>query len=410
MPAHGERDLALDRIQASFRYCVGCRLLVGRTCCWNPDAVACIVDAPAFALSATLLSDATPEGSSNELTARRGLAELAASLDAVEHVDGLTGLTLQTRDDREVGRTAWDDAWLAMGWLIVRADSSRDVAAKALRNVPAYPGPSTTEDLAGQLTGLDEQYGRARATIEARMVAAGKSLARRERRRPFPGPRRRLEPTVIGIGVLGAVGVLAFAAAALLQLGYLDPFASNRDAVASHPDGDVLGGGGGPGPSHSPGSDAAPPDPDAVIARLDFDELRVGQLAAASKDIGPVVGDPEVVAFPSPFDRSIRVDGDAPHRFCMPIANLGDGPVSFEIDLYAETPITSGRLKLSVAPSGVGPTSASVPLKLLDGLTLQAWHRLRAAWTPRQRVAIGDAGLGHMQTTTVPAAHDARAV
>jgi hypothetical protein len=405
----GERDLGLDRIQASFRYCVSCQLFVGRTCCWNPDAVACIVDAPSFALTTAPAPGALIDGRSNERLAHRGLTELAASLDAVEHVDDLVGYAPQTDEDRETGRKAWDDAWWAMGWLIARAESSRDAAAKALRRVSAQPDGSE-EDMAGRLSSLVESYGRARAMIEARLVAVGRSLRRRDRRRLSLAPWGRLEPAMIGIGALAAVGVLAFGSAALLQLGYLNPFALNRGAIASHPDEAVLGGAGVPGQSKS--ATATPAEPAAVVARLNFDELYIGPLAGASDEIRPVAGDPEVVAFPSSFDRSIAFVGDVSHRFCLPIATLDDERIWFDMDLYAKTPVVSGRLRLSMAPLGAAATAASVPLELLDDLRLQAWHHLRVVLTPRQPVTIeiGEAASGQMQTRTLAPNRHASAV
>jgi hypothetical protein len=91
---------------------------------------------------------------------------------------------------------------------------------------------------------------------------------------------------------------------------------------------------------------------------------------------------------------------------------LDDGRVSFEVDLYAETSNDSGRLKLSVAPRGSGPTAANVPLHLLDGLKLEVWHRLRAVWTPQQPVAVAlsDAPLEPIPTVSLPPAGDHLAV
>jgi hypothetical protein len=411
-PAPGERDLGLDRIQASFRYCAGCKLYVGRACCWNPDAVACIVDAPPFALMTYPQPGGQRDGSQNEFIARRALAELTASLIAIERVDDSVTHAAHTEADRENGARSWEDAWWGLGWLIARVETSRDAAAKALRGVAGKAGESTTAGLTSQLASLDNRYSGARAMIEARLVAAGRSLARRDRRGPLMALNRRVEPAMIGVGALVVVGVLAFGSAALLQLGYLDPFAVNADAVASQPDQAVLGGAGGPRQSSSATSTAAPREPRALIARANFDELRIGELAGASEEITAVVGGPQVVAFPSPFDRSIRVAGEGSHRFCMPVPDLVDGGIALQLNLYRETSTESGRLTLSGAPSGSGSTAATIPLRLLDGLTLQAWHRLRAVWTPGQpiTVAIGDAPPGSMQTVNLPTAHDARAV
>lgn len=393
-PARGERDLGLDRIKASFRYCVGCGLYVGRTCCWNPDAVACIADAPPFALTTTHPPGATPDSSSNEAEVRRGLEELAASLEALEQFEEPARPVPKSDTDREIGRQAWDAAWWAVGWLIARVETSRDAAAKALWRTPTQPD--------GRLAALEERYGRARSLVEGRLRAAGETM--------LQAPLRQASSAVT-VGALTAVVLLTFSTAAMLQLGYLNPFAVNRSAAASQPEGAVLGGAASPTPSIAAASTPTTVARQAVIALLDFDELRIGQLAGPSDEIGSVTGAAEVVAFPSPFDRSIRVHGDGPHRFCMPTAELDDGALSFDMDLYTKAASASGRLRLSIAPTGSSATIVSVPLELLGSLRLEAWHRLHAAWTPGQPVAIaiGEAAQGQLHRLTVAPVRDGHA-
>jgi hypothetical protein len=406
----------LDRIKASFRYCASCQLFVGRSCCWNPDAVACIVDAPPTAIITT--APAAVLGGS-ETAARRAVAELAASIGALGQLKDAIERVPQWEANREIRRRAWDDAWSTTGWLIARAETSRDAAAKALWRGPAQPVPPTTQDLNGQLLSLEEQYARTRATVEARLMAAAQSLAPDHPQKPVPARRRRLDSAILA-GALGAVAVLAFGAAALLQLGYLDPFVSSRTAAATDPEGAVLGGGGGPvqssapasTPASTPVSTQAPFEPQAVVARLDFDQLRIGSLAGASDEIALVAGRADVVAFPSPFDRSIRAAGEGTHRFCVPNSTLVGGAIALEVDLYAETLINSGRLLLSMAPPAAAATAASVPLGLLGDLPSEAWHHLRAVLTPSQpvEIAIGDMAQGQVQTQILSPARDTRAV
>lgn len=410
-PAPGERDLGLDVTKTTFRYCTSCQLFVGRACCWNPDAVACIIDAPPSALIAVRLLGTAPDESSNEAAARRGLEESAASIEALEQFEWAAALAPRSDTDREAARRAWDDAWWSIGWLIARVETSRDAAAKAIWRTSAQPGAPSAEDLNGALAALDRRYGRARAVTEARLHVAAESLAPTRRRQWLPAPLRRVAPAVT-VGVLTGVAALTFSMAALLQLGYLNAFTSNASAVASQREGAVLGGGASAVPSSSADSTPAPFAPQAVIARFDFDELRIGLLAGASDEIDSVTGAAEVVAFPSPFDRSIRVLGNGSHRFCVPSAELDEGGISFEMDLYAKAAFTAGRLRLSFAPTSTGATVVSVPLQRLRSLRPEAWHHLRALSMPRQPVAIsiGETAQGQPHRLTVPLVHDARAV
>lgn len=418
--------MGLDRIKAAFRYCVGCGLFVGRACCWNSDALACVIDTR-LELTTALVVGATPDSSANDSNARRRLSEMAASLEALEHLHDLAGLAPNADNDYASSRQAWDEAWWNTGWLIVRAETSRDAAAKALFRSSVPPGSPAVPNLDSQLRSLEEHYERARAVIEARLATAGDSLVPQHSWRvSFPVPSLRLRwpapimfprgvPTGVGAGALGVIAALVFGAAVLSQLGYLNPFA-NRNIVAGDPEGAVLGGGGGPvqstAPPSSPTATPVPFEPQAVVARLDFDEVRIGPLGGTTAGISSVVGHAEVVPFPSSFDRSIRAGGIGPHRFCMPVSTLDDGGIAFAMDVYAEDPIDSGRLVLSMAPPAAATTAASVPLELLDDLPLEAWHHLSAVWTPSQPVAIamGDVADGNMRTLTLPTTGDAPAV
>jgi hypothetical protein len=412
-PAPGEGDPGLDRVKASFRYCAGCTLFVGRSCCWNPDTLSCIVDAPSRSATTALAIGGMSGGGGNQPLARDALAELAASLDALGMLKELASPILRAEGDGESRDQAWEDAWLATGWAITKVETSRDAAAKSIWRSSAQPGTAVRE-LDIRLQQLDEDYGRARTMIEARLREFGRSLKARRRRTPRPG---RLVPAMfrrpvsgrLGAGVLAAFAVVSFGAAALLQLGYLNPFASEGNAMATGPEGAVLGGAGGPQPTGTVIPSPTSAEPKAVIARLDFDELRIGPLAGASREIGWVAGGAEVVAFPSPFDRSIRVEGEGSHRFCVPLQRLHDGGTSFDVDVYGETRLTSGRLTLSMASPGSHATAARVPLELFRGFRLETWHRLRAVWSPGQPVAItiGDTSADPIQRAELPQARDA---
>lgn len=413
-PGPGERDLGLDRIRAAFRYCAGCGLFVGRDCCWNPDAVACVAEASVHALTTALVPGTVPEGGPAAVV-QRAFGELASSIQSLEQFHSLPRLAPQPDHDPEFDRQAWEDAWLAVGWLITRAETNRDAAARELWRRHAHPdlsSPEDLDDLNGQLASLDDQYGRARDKA-TRLLAGARSLARPRRRRQAGRGWGGGKPATIGAGAV-AVAMLAVGAAAFMQSGFLAPVAANPSSGASQPEGAVLGATPPASPSALASPSLVPAEPTTLVASLDFDELRVGRLAGASDEISAVAGGASVVPFPSPFDRSIRVAGGRPSRFCLPIANLhGDG-ISIELALYTETPIASGQFQLSARPDGATATVARVPLRLLGDRQLGAWHRLRAAWLPGQPAVIALDGATTTsedeQTSGDLPAHDARAV
>jgi hypothetical protein len=377
----------LDGIKAHFRFCAGCQLFVGRACCWNPDAVACVVDAPLLAPTAALRASLFPY-KPDDAEAQRSLSELARSIETLEQPNLVAGPLARTESDLKVRRAQWDDTWWAIGWLVARVETNRDAAAKAIWRIPASESALSNGDLSDQLASLDERYVRVRARIEAAMLAAGESSQ--------DGRRMRVDRTRVAVGAFAAVAVVLVA---VIQPWNLSVF-TNGSATASRPEGAVLGGAAGPSQSNGGAPTPLPDTPQAVIATVDFDELRIGQLAGATQEIGSVKGGAEVIPFPSPFDRSIRVVGDGSHTFCVPVAKLRDGAIAVAMDVYFETPIASGRLTLSVTPPGFDPKAVRVPLRQLRGLKAEAWHRLRAIWTPGRPVAIaiGDPSAGPLET------------
>jgi hypothetical protein len=411
-PASGERDLGLDRIRAAFRYCAGCRLFVGRDCCWNPDAVACVAEASVHTLTTALVPGTVPEGGPTEVV-QRAFGELASSIQSLEQFQSLPHLAPQADHDPDIDRQAWDEAWLAVGWLITRAETNRDAAARELWRRHAHPDPTSAEDLDdlnGQLASLDDQYARARDKA-TRLLAAARSLARPRRRAPAGGRWRGIKPAAIGAGAV-AVAMVVVGAAAFMQPGFLAPVAANPSTAASQPEGAVLGATPRPGGSGSAAPSVVPKEPTTLVTQLDFDELRIGRLAGASDQFSRVAGGVTVVPFPSPFDRSVRFMGGRPQRFCLPIADLRGEGVTIELDLYAESELAAGELLLAAAPDAAVATSAVVALQLLGDRQLGAWHRLGAIWLPGQPavIAIDGATIDHEQTSGDLPAHDARAV
>jgi hypothetical protein len=155
------------------------------------------------------------------------------------------------------------------------------------------------------------------------------------------------------------------------------------------------GGAGGTQPSGAtPASDATPtpdggsePAAPSVRANLDFDMLRVGALQGASDAIADIVGVNEVVPFPSPFDRSIRMVGSGTHQFCVSIPGLEPREVSVAVDLYAAA-LPIAALELAAVPSDGPATATGIPSDVLSSLVPERWYHLGARWQPGMPVMI----------------------
>ena len=90
-----------------------------------------------------------------------------------------------------------------------------------------------------------------------------------------------------------------------------------------------------------------------------------------------IIGDPEVVSLPSPFDRSLRLSGGAA-GICVAALAGRDGPSSIGFDLLLSEASGGGRLDIGLAATDTAPASGlAVELVVLD-LTPGAWYRLTA--------------------------------
>jgi DNA-binding CsgD family transcriptional regulator len=243
-----------------------------------------------------------------------------------------------------------------------------------------------------------DAYREARAAIEARLVAAGRPLRDAERRPPQPlgGPRLAVA-TAVFVAVLTVT--TAVAGVAILGGALGRPVGASQSAV--EPTGGVLGTGAGPS---IPASSPAASRPLALAAMLDFNILRIGTLEGASTAIEAVTGAAEVVPFPSPFDRSVRLTGSGLDGFCLADAQLGSGRVSVAMDLYVKAAVAAGSLELILTPRTGNVTAASIPLNLLGRLPPEDWYHLRATWGPGTAVAIdvSDEEQGRLLSETLP--------
>jgi hypothetical protein len=397
----GEHDLELDRINAAFRYCSTCQLFVGRDCCWNVDVLACAGCAPLGSDQAATFPVAIK--TRREFAIRR-LADLTESVDDLQKVAKV--LDARTASGAALPAASWGEAWAAASWLIARADTSRDAVARALWPPPADTARDRFEQFRDELADLMKAYLAARASVEQRLTATGHAL-----RGPAPAKEagasllwRRLP---MGPALLGAV------AAVFVIVGGLALFGGRVPEMG------ILGG---QGPSQQPGPTSAPaggpqasaatpssdggsePGAPLVHANLDFDMLRVGALDGASDAISSLVGLNEVVPFPSPFDRSIRMSGSGSHRFCVSLPDLDGGEVSVFMDLYAES-LPFGVVEIEAVPADGPATTTRVPPELMASLEPGRWYQLAARWQPDVpgTIVIRDDQAGELVGDLAPA-------
>jgi hypothetical protein len=369
----GEHDLGLDRINAAFRYCSTCQLFVGRDCCWNVDVLAC---SGCAALGSEQAASFPVAIKTRREFAIRRLADLTESVDDLQKVAKV--LDARTAGGVALADTSWGEAWDAASWLIARSDTSRDAVARALWPPPDDPARDTFEQFRDELADLMKAYLAARASVEQRLTATGHAL-----RGPAPvkeaGASRlwRRLPRVPAL--LGAVAAVFVIVGGLALFGGRVPEMGILGGQAPGPTGATAGG---------PQASAAAPSPDggsapapAFHANLDFNMLRVGALEGASEAITSPVGLNEVVPFPSPFDRSIRMTGSGSHRFCVSLPDLLAGEVSVSLDLYAES-LPFGVVEIEAVPSDGPATTTRIPEELTASLVPGRWYELAAQWQP----------------------------
>lgn len=492
-------------------------MFVGRSCCWDAVAVACV----RCAASRPLVD--TPEPPAPDLNAARSaIRELDAAIAALAELEE----GIEAAGDREEALNAWEDAWLAAGALMSRVESCRDAAASRLEHVwPAAEEPA--RELRAEMRPLLTSYEARWRSVARRLVNVGRQIARRSPRAevekplapaaiaaipimppgpdreaarppvpavaepppdlaeetrsrdsaaepptdgagqaapgtdaapaavttapapaqvevvavatpapareapsepepkpeaeprpaavvtssepaPAPAPRRRhlVAGLLVGGLLLVAVGVVA---GAIRPFGGFGP-TSDRDGLAT-PAG-VIGDGtntGGPRPTDdgTPPATAAAPAVDGSVA---FDLHPIGVLEANTESVTRVIGAPEVVPLPSPFDRSLRLEG-ADSGLCLDASELAEGGASMSFDLRIGELDPNGALGVSFATVGAAPIGFSRGLAQLGDLTPDAWYRLDLAWDGERsaQLEVNGRDSGAQALATTLAADDAAA-
>ena len=193
--------------------------------------------------------------------------------------------------------------------------------------------------------------------------------------------------------VLAAVVVLCVVAlTGALLAGTIGPLARDSDGIS------VARNGASAKPSRIE-SIAASPSIGAGVSLstlIAVDVHRIGPLDLEEVPITRVTGAPEVVAFPTPFDRSIRLSGTA-SGFCTEATPPSEGAASAAFDVHLGSVGSGGSLTISLSPvAGRPPTGLRIDLALLGELDDEAWYRLTliARDDPPSRVEIVDLGTG----------------
>lgn len=216
------------------------------------------------------------------------------------------------------------------------------------------------------------------ATIHPASTAAEPIARARPELPAKPTARRRRTAIVAAMLVSFVVVGGSVLVRAIGQLRTDAEMATNRDAGLPA----VVGGVTSPSasravqePSSSP---ASPTETGAVPAvSLDFDMHRIGSLDVDELPISRLVGTPEVAAFPSPFDRSLRLTGPAA-GVCLERPGTVSPVASMAFDLHLGEAGSAGSLTVAgLSAAGAGPASGlTIDLAAFGELDRDAWYRV----------------------------------
>jgi hypothetical protein len=111
---------------------------------------------------------------------------------------------------------------------------------------------------------------------------------------------------------------------------------------------------------------------------LTFDLHPVGPLDPAEPSIARIIGTPEVVPFPTPFDRSLRLTGPAA-GVCFEPAAETTGASSMAFDVHLGEIASDGILLVNLAAGdGAEAIAMAVDLAAVRELDRDAWYRFKA--------------------------------
>jgi hypothetical protein len=282
------------------------------------------------------------------------------------------------------------EAFVAIARLVARTAAAEKLAAIASR-LASTRHRATAEQLGGDMEAAALTFRVELASVIAELEARASTSS--------GGPSPDVSAVIRGAGTsvllilreqLSVRGVLRYGARFLRRL------ASASATVAIAALGLILvtnvmtGGAGAPTrpPPQRSGVLGGQPRPTAVerptpipATRLTFDLLRIGDLTVGSESIVDVERGPQVVSFPSPFDRSISLAGAEPQGFCVSAPGLDLDHARLGFDVYDEaggTPV--GPLSVSLMPAASASWTVSLPDAVLSDMPVEQWVSISLEW------------------------------
>lgn len=338
------------------------------------------------------------------------------------------------RGDMAAAVGAWEDAWLAAGTLKARLDGRRVAAVSLLEALPPDEAERAHE-LEGELAAVTVSHAARWRSVTGVIAEAGRRLAPRERHEvaqprpapvpsapeptpipvavtaievavapgpsfveatPAPLPAGSAEPPTAGIGArrrVSRIAVLVIVGLAVVGgtlAGAIGSLFSDQGTVSdldrqvsagadSQPDATAASRTASASASASPSAPWRSTAGSAVALPLlvTVDLHPVGPLRPDELPITRIIGTPEVVPFPTSFDRSLRLIG-ALAGVCFELAApTTDRASSMAFDLHLGESGSDGKLGFVLVPSDE-PQAIGVALDLLTApeLDRDAWYRV----------------------------------
>jgi hypothetical protein len=388
LPRRGSRDLGLTHVPGAFRFCVRCGRYVGRSCCWQPTAVACADCAHADSGVTALPGGTLGIGSLGE----KALGHMRSAVtELVELVESLEA-------GAEAGRPGhhWIDAWTTAGLLDARIQSARDAIAKRIWD-PSAGSRAEAVDLDIQVRRLSALRDEAMELVESGL------LARREaaRRVAAPVSARRAAWTGLAVAVLvaGITGVASGGWSDLISAGASPSATHNAGPTASE---NVAS------PIASPPSVVASPSGLVAVGEWTFDDLRMGPIEDEPDMVAE--GNVEVVAVPTAIDRSVAMPPEPGAMICVASSGIVSSSGALLADVYVNRDVGRDSALALTLVSGIDATyQLTLRADELSRGGEGAWVRARWSWSELPRFEV-EAALREGGETVMRAASSASSV
>jgi hypothetical protein len=272
----------------------------------------------------------------------------------------------------------WIEAWTVAGLLDARIQSARDAMAKRIWNPPAGARVAAIE-VDTTIQRLLVSRDAALARVKDRLQVSRKPR-RRWAGRPLPNISRRwVAGTILAVAVLGA-GIVGVASGAWTHAisSLSSPAAVGRNPPLSSA---------AVSPPPVQASARASPSAALVSGEWTFDELRMGALHDQPHATADGAG--EVVAFPTAFDRSVRLPAGVEPALCLGPSGLVGSSGALSLDLHVGRDIPAPvelRVGLAISPE----TSLAFTIGLedvADGVE-EMWLRVRLTWSESREIVM----------------------